>query len=144
MRVLSVRPPWAYLIANGIKPVELRSWQTAYRGPLAIHVGKTIDRDAIKNLVEVFPQHRAIVEDMSVRGAIIAVCDLFQIFDYQKNSLFYFMHADRHYAPSMGFEDYGWFLPPQFTRKLKTPVFVRGQQGLFNISDDLLPVECLD
>ena len=53
MKALTVRLPWANLIANRIKFVELRSWQTAYRGPLAIHAGKTVDRDAIKKLVKV-------------------------------------------------------------------------------------------
>jgi hypothetical protein len=36
MRVLSVRQPWADLIASGRKTLEVRSWSTAYRGPLVI------------------------------------------------------------------------------------------------------------
>lgn len=35
-RCLSVRQPWAGLIAAGIKTIELRSWKTNYRGPLVI------------------------------------------------------------------------------------------------------------
>jgi hypothetical protein len=41
MRVLSVRQPWASLIASGKKRVELRSWWTAYRGPVLIVSGTT-------------------------------------------------------------------------------------------------------
>lgn len=40
---LSVRQPWAWLIVNGHKPVENRSWQTGFRGRLLIHAGKTLD-----------------------------------------------------------------------------------------------------
>lgn len=37
MKALSVRQPWASLIAWGDKTVEHRSWSTAHRGPLLIH-----------------------------------------------------------------------------------------------------------
>lgn len=36
MKALSVRQPWASLIAEGTKTIELRRWRTAYRGPLLI------------------------------------------------------------------------------------------------------------
>lgn len=39
LRVLSVRQPWASLIASGRKSIELRSWRTAYRGPVLIISG---------------------------------------------------------------------------------------------------------
>lgn len=37
MKALSLTQPWATLIAIGAKRIETRSWQTPYRGPLAIH-----------------------------------------------------------------------------------------------------------
>lgn len=43
MKALTVRQPWASLIACGAKTIETRSWRTSYRGWLAIHAGKTID-----------------------------------------------------------------------------------------------------
>ena len=36
MRALSVREPWASLIASGEKTLEIRSGRTHYRGPLLI------------------------------------------------------------------------------------------------------------
>lgn len=39
MKALSVREPWATLIANGRKTIELRTWTTDYRGPLLICCG---------------------------------------------------------------------------------------------------------
>ena len=38
-KALTVREPWASLIAYGPKRIETRSWRTAYRGPLYIHAG---------------------------------------------------------------------------------------------------------
>ena len=43
MKTLSIRQPWAWLIVNGIKTVENRTWSTQYRGPLLIHASKTPD-----------------------------------------------------------------------------------------------------
>lgn len=40
MRALSVRQPWAELIALGRKPFEIRSWTTGYRGPVLICAGQ--------------------------------------------------------------------------------------------------------
>lgn len=41
IKALTLHQPWASLIAIGSKCVETRSWPTHYRGPLAIHAGKT-------------------------------------------------------------------------------------------------------
>ena len=41
MRVLTVRQPWAQLIARGLKDIENRTWATRYRGPLLIHASAT-------------------------------------------------------------------------------------------------------
>ncbi len=40
MKCLSVRQPWASLIIRGTKDVENRTWDTDYRGRLAIHASK--------------------------------------------------------------------------------------------------------
>jgi hypothetical protein len=37
MKALSIRQPFASLICRGIKTIENRSWDTAYRGKLMIH-----------------------------------------------------------------------------------------------------------
>ena len=37
---ISLWQPWAHLIAVGEKHFETRSWQTAYRGRMAIHAGR--------------------------------------------------------------------------------------------------------
>ena len=36
MKALSIRQPWASLVAAGLKTVECRTWKTKYRGPLLI------------------------------------------------------------------------------------------------------------
>lgn len=43
MKVLSIRQPWASLIALGIKDIENRPWSTSYRGPLLVHAALKAD-----------------------------------------------------------------------------------------------------
>lgn len=38
---LSIRQPYAWLIVQGIKPVENRTWRTNFRGRVLIHAGVT-------------------------------------------------------------------------------------------------------
>ena len=42
---LSVRQPWAWLIVNGWKNIENRSWPTQVRGRIGIHAAATYTRD---------------------------------------------------------------------------------------------------
>jgi hypothetical protein len=45
MQALSIKQPWATLIAQGYKKIENRTWVTSYRGPLLIHASKGGDPD---------------------------------------------------------------------------------------------------
>lgn len=48
MKTLTLKQPWATLIAKGLKEYEFRSWKTSYRGPLLIHAGMGMDKEAEK------------------------------------------------------------------------------------------------
>lgn len=48
MKVITIKQPFATLIAEGLKEYEFRTWRTKYRGELLIHAGKSIDNDAMK------------------------------------------------------------------------------------------------
>jgi hypothetical protein len=41
---LSIRQPWATLVVNGLKSVEIRRWSTSRVGWVYIHAGKKPDR----------------------------------------------------------------------------------------------------
>jgi hypothetical protein len=43
MKAITIKNPWAHLIAAGIKDVENRSWPTKYRGVILIHSAKMMD-----------------------------------------------------------------------------------------------------
>lgn len=41
MKALSIKQPWASLIAHGIKDIENRTWKTKFRGRIYIHASGT-------------------------------------------------------------------------------------------------------
>lgn len=40
MNAISIRQPWAWLIVEGHKPIENRTWYTKFRGDIQIHAAK--------------------------------------------------------------------------------------------------------
>lgn len=69
MKSLAVRQPWACLLCEGVKTIEVRSWQTEYRGPLLITASA-----APKNQFWYDPVDK--VNRLLHAGAIIGVVDL--------------------------------------------------------------------
>lgn len=93
MKALTLKDPWAQLVAEGVKTFETRSWGTKYRGPLALHSSKAFaaaDKDkADESLFDVVAEHLPPYSKWP-RGAVIAVCDLVdcaRIVAYSRNGL---------------------------------------------------------
>lgn len=108
MKALTICQPYAHLIVIGEKIVEFRTWPTAYRGPLAIHAGKS--RSWLEEGDE--KQYPA----MSF-GAIVGIAELIE-------------------CETSGDGDWDWHLAD--VRKLVTPIPYKGQRGLFDIPDEVL------
>ena len=73
MKVLSIKEPWATLIASKQKYIETRSWKTSYRGELYIHVSKkqiNNKDDTIQELLKLLA-----TQEMNY-GKIICKCEL--------------------------------------------------------------------
>lgn len=66
MKAITIRQPWASAIVAGIKTIEVRTWSTRHRGPLAIHAAATVDTDY-------WPAED---EFELPTSAVIGVCDL--------------------------------------------------------------------
>ena len=48
MKVITIKQPFATLIAVGLKEYEFRTWKTKFRGDILIHAGKGIDKKAME------------------------------------------------------------------------------------------------
>ena len=78
MKTLSVRQPWAELIMQGRKTLELRSWMVRYRGPLAIHASRTVERADCLDF--------GLDPDRLTTGAVVGIVDLAGIDELDRRS----------------------------------------------------------
>jgi len=79
LHVLSVKQPWAWLIANGFKDIENRVWRTNYRGPVLIHAGKSVDKGAYpwiesKAILETI-EHLPVIDTLP-KGGIVGYTEI--------------------------------------------------------------------
>jgi hypothetical protein len=120
LNALTVCQPYAELIARGVKPIENRAWPTRYRGPLAIHAGRS--RDWLDEGDEQRYPGMAY-------GAVVAIVTLYDCLSVGKLPPDLAAHEHAH-GP------WCWLL--RDVQRLASPVPFRGAQGLW-----LLPVSAL-
>lgn len=130
-QVLSLWQPWASMVAWGLKEYETRSWSTSHRGLMLIHAAKRWTEEE-KRYCRAHPFSTAIrnrlggsISDFPF-GKIIAVAELVAI--YPTATLKGLSHDERavgNFAPGR----FAWRLTN--VRELKTPLAVKGGQGLF-------------
>lgn len=81
MKALSIQQPWAWLIVNGYKDIENRSWPTKMRGPIWIHASKKADYSAVQthrlkdDILAILAQHGLSMDDLP-RGGIIGKANI--------------------------------------------------------------------
>jgi hypothetical protein len=99
---LSLKQPWAALLAHGLKTVEVRSWRTRQRGRVLIHAARLPDpRPEAWACVppELLPSTR-------LAGGIVGVGELLECRTYRNRTEFT-ADRDRHRNQS------DWFRPPR-------------------------------
>ena len=122
MKALSIMQPWAWLIVNGWKDLENRTWQTNYRGPLLIHASKQYD---LKGYIFIVQSGLMKAEDMPKTlefGGIIGQVELYDVVQ----------DAPSNWAAA---DQYHWLV-----RDAKTLPFVpcRGYQSLWTPTPEIL------
>ena len=77
MKALTIIQPYTTLIATGEKRFETRGWAAKYRGPLAIHAGKKVDKTACEEpeIKAALARHGYTADNLPT-GAVIAVSEL--------------------------------------------------------------------
>jgi hypothetical protein len=108
---LTLHGQWAAAIFMLGKDVENRTWSTPYRGPLAIHAGRNIDRSICKEL--------GLDPDTVHLRAILGTVDLVDI-----------VHDSR--SPWAVRGHYHWVL--KNPKLLAVPKPYSGRQGLFSVT----------
>ncbi len=71
MRSLSIRQPWAWLVVNGYKDIENRTWNTSFRGRMYVHAGRRILPDDFPGQREHIRASGIVIPSELPRGAIL-------------------------------------------------------------------------
>lgn len=133
MKALSIRQPWADLILQGKKTLELRNWIVNYRGPLAIHASQTVEETACRT-------HGIDPKNVST-GVVLGFVKLEDIQALDEHA--YYAKGQEHLS-TVQFKAplYGWKLTDP--KILDKPFPFSGHMGLFNVPDDLLLAAPMD
>ena len=124
MKVITIKQPWASLIAYGYKSYEFRSWKTKYRGSIYVHAGKGTDKKAMKDFEYLnlnYPKSRIIAE-VYLEDCVFIDSKVDDKLKKENKKL---------YADNIG--NYAWKLSG--VKKIKNNRHINGQLGLWNIED---------
>ena len=146
MKALSVKQPYAEFIATGEKSVELRTWQTGYRGPLLICSsasgvltkprGKAAKAQweaefpdgvsvCVVDLADIVPypsrgEDPKIAEDFAVNSGEMSLCN---------------MCGEEFDPKAFEYEGFAWLL--ENPRRVENPFPVKGKLNLFEVDFEI-------
>lgn len=130
IKALSVRQPWATLILDGSKTMDLRTWSTTYRGPLAIYASLEVEKETCKI-------YNVDVKTLTT-GALIGLVDLADVIPLTKKS--YDENKKKHLAGRNYREGmFGWVL--KNPRPLDPPRITKGRLNLFDVNIEQVETE---
>lgn len=122
MKVITLKQPWATLVAEGIKKYEFRSWKTNYRGKILIHAGAGVDKkymEKFKDMNLEFPKKRIIAE-VEIEDCLELTDDLNKKIISEKN----IAYGSKYRT------GYAWKI--KNAKKIKIDEEINGKLGLWN------------
>lgn len=123
MKALTLKQPYASLIANGLKEYEFRSWKTNYRGELYIHAGTGIDKDKLSKFSKYnieYPKSKIVCK--------VRLIDCIKI-DDEFNKKILSMNNDIYGTKPR--EGYAWKI--ELIEKIDSDKIIKGKLGLWNL-----------
>lgn len=152
IKALTIWQPYSGLIAVGEKHYETRSWNTKYRGPIAIHAAMRdpvkLLRTAVYSVLKRFALNNpalGALEDLP-RGAIVAVADLIDVWVVEQDvSVMFLRSLDRGVCRELSEKEiaFGAYWPGRYAwelanvRKLKNPIPCKGKQGFWTFDGEI-------
>lgn len=121
MKCISISQPFADLIISGKKNIELRSWNTSFRGELLIHAPLKIRKVDVKRLK---------IEKKFVTGAIIGKVQLYDVKKY--NSTKEIKLDQKFHCSTKKFQNKTFGFMLKNSKPLRIPIPWKGQLGIFD------------
>ena len=126
MKCLSVCQPYAELIVQSKKTIELRKWNTKFRGEFLVHAAKNILMEDCKRM--------KISPSAITTGAIIGKVNLVDVKKYNSDKELK-IDEKKHYSISEHTKNkYGFIL--ENPKKLRVPIPYSGKLNFFEFQPD--------
>ena len=126
MKCLSVSQPYADLIVQGRKTIELRTWNTKFRGEFLIHAPHKVKIDVCRKL-------GIDVEGLRT-GVIIGRAEIYDVKAYKTQEEIKSDYA-KHFASKEYLDHrYGFLL--RNPKELRVPIPYKGSLGFFEVKLD--------
>lgn len=122
MKCLSISQPFADLIISGKKTIELRKWNTNFRGEFLIHAPIKIKVEDCKRL--------KITKKLDT-GVIVGKAEIYDVKKY--NSLKEIKKDQKFHFASKNFQDKTFGFMIKNAKPLRIPIPWKGQLGLFDV-----------
>ena len=126
MKCLSVCQPFAELIVQGKKTIELRKWNTKFRGEFLVH--------AAKNILEEDCKRMKISPKTVTTGAIIGKVNLVDVKKYESDKELNKDKKKHHSVSKYTKNKYGFIL--ENPKKLRVPIEYIGKLNFFEFHPD--------
>ena len=122
MKCLSICQPFAELIIQDKKTIELRNWNTNYRGEFLVHAPIKIRKEDCIKLK---------IDEKLTTGAIIGKAEIYDVKKYQSTKEIQ-NDKNKHFS-SKKFQEkmYGFIL--KNPKPLRIPIPWKGQLGFFDV-----------
>ena len=121
MKCLSICQPFAELIIDGKKTIELRKWNTKFRGEFLVH--------AAKNILEKDCRRMKISPKTLKTGAIIGKVNLADVKKYESNKELKSDNAKHYSSSNFPNNKYGFIL--ENPKRLRVPIEYSGKLNFF-------------
>ena len=122
MKCLSISQPFADLIVSGKKTIELRKWNTNFRGEFLIHAPIKMRIEDCKRLK---------ITKKLVTGVIIGKAELYDVKKY--NSSKEVKNDQKFHFASKNFQDKTFGFKIKNAKPLRIPIPWKGQLGFFDV-----------
>ena len=122
MKCLSICQPFAELIIQNKKTIELRTWNTKIRGEFLIHAPIKIRKEDYKKLK---------IKEKLTTGAIIGKVELYDVKKYESLKEIQ-IDKKKHFASNMSQKKIFGFLLKN-PKPFRIPIPYKGQLGFFDV-----------
>ena len=122
MKCLSICQPFAELVIQNKKTIELRKWNTNFRGEFLVHAPIKIRKEEIKKMR---------IKEKLTTGAIIGKAELYDVKKYE--SIEEIQNDKNKHFSTRNFQEktFGFIL--KNSKPLRIPIPWKGQLGFFNV-----------